>query len=1107
MKRFFSTLGSAGLCLGIAVTGYSQPQMMGTPAPDQKMTPAAMGKGSSLGSIYSPSLFDGSANIGIPIYDFSNSHGSFGISLGFNTKGIKVDDLSSSVSTGWNLNAGGGISRVMKDLPDELRYDATQNSVHARLFGRLLQYSATTAPDPNTDHYDGENDDFVVAAGTLNFTFKLGKDGYIFTHPNRRVRIDLLINDVVVPQHNLPMSTSVYKVNFKITDESGNQYFFEPGMVAEGRLLDGSATPKEIALYEYTSSWVIKKIVFAEGSEITYDYEEIITPDVQLYRNFNYTEYSSAPNYTGNGIGYVQLAEAAKRPQQLTAIHYPNNVTARFVFDQPAQAPGTPCSKSIKEIKIESGDNCTRYHFNKVYRLIDGTETAFDNSCNFAGDPAKRLYLKGIDMLSCDGNLTERYYSFGYAAGGFPSRANPNQDYFGYANGGTYGLLNTIPNHTPIGGGNAYGANREVATNAASIGTGNLTQITNAYGGTVAFEYELHTGLVNVIPNLPGDNLFFGRDANDGVRLKTITETDKFHPGNSRITRYTYEGGQRFLTGGYFHFPLRQSGANAVTHFQFGGYYVTPHQLINGSNHGYSKITVRSEDESGTLLAKSEYAFTNLLDGGNLRYLLNGSSKHYYSLPYTDKQYLRDWEIGLPLQTLEYDADGLLRTKQTNTYNYTLDASSAIGLGTNTKEMRILQGNETNPFKLPMLETDSYLPYTGKALLASSLVEKYISDGSVVTDQVRYEYDGRQNLKKTITRNSRGQEFATVQIYNYELSGSGLGYSPPGTTLYNMTQAGLEKVVGMERWKLNAPGTDSFSRKLADASITEYDYSGGKLRTKSLQVLEKGQLIDYTAYTGLAPGSGAFSPYSRVISAYISGSQSTDFKKTSEVTLFDAKSNPLETKLLNLNSYKAMVWDTATGNKLADVSNARYEEIGFTSFETRQATGSVTDGRFTYDAAAVTAVSGPLISGRTAYALNALGVSPLTIPVPVTGKTYVISFWSKNGAPSVWAAGTGLALQQLATAQGWIYYEGRFTPASATTVSFTSSASIYIDEVRLFPADAMMQSWTYKPLCGATSATDAAGRITYMEFDPLGRPTITRNQEGNILSKTDYIIN
>ncbi len=115
-------------------------------------------------------------------------------------------------------------------------YDATQNGVHARLFGRLLQYSATTAPDPNTDHYDGENDDFVVSAGSLNFTFKLGKDGYTFSHPNRRLRIDMLNNGVVVPLHNLPMNSAFNNLNFKITDESGNQYFFEPGMIAEGRL-------------------------------------------------------------------------------------------------------------------------------------------------------------------------------------------------------------------------------------------------------------------------------------------------------------------------------------------------------------------------------------------------------------------------------------------------------------------------------------------------------------------------------------------------------------------------------------------------------------------------------------------------------------------------------------------------------------------------------------------------------------------------------------------------------------------------------------------------------------------------------------------------------
>ncbi len=642
-----------------------------------------------------------------------------------------------------------------------------------------------------------------------------------------------------------------------------------------------------------------------------------------------------------------------------------------------------------------------------------------------------------------------------------------------------------------------------------------MTQITNAYGGTVAFEYELHSGLINVIPNLPSDNLFFGKDANDGVRLKTITETDKFHPGNSRITRYSYEGGQRFLTGGYFHFPIRQSSANNYSHFQFGGYYVTPHQLINGSNHGYTKVTVRSEDQSGTLLAKSEYSFTNLLDGGNLRYLLNGSSKHYYDLPYTDKQYLKDWEIGLPLQTSEYDADGLLRSRRTNTYTYTLDAASATGLGTNTKEMRILQGPETNPFKIPMLATDSYLPYTGKALLASTLIEKYMSGGTVITDLVRYEYDGKDNLKTTTTRNSRGEEFATVQIYNYDVTNVLLpGSSPPGSTLHNMSQAGLQKVVGMERWKLGTTGTSPFNRRLADASITEYDFSGGKLRTKALQVLDKGQLIGYTAYTGQVQGGPVTSPYHRLISAYILGTQSANFQKVSEVTLFDEKSNPLETKLLNLESYKAMIWDTATGNKLADVSNARYNEIGYTSFETGVVEGAaytgnepVTSGRFVYKYGGLTS-SGGTISGVSAYRLTPSGFgTSVAISGLTPDKSYIISFWSKGGKPSFSGAGVTASLDSLYAAQGWTYYQGKFTPANSGAMNFTTGTALYIDEVRLFPADAMMQSWTYKPLCGATSSTDAAGRITYMEFDGLGRPVLTRNQEGHILSRTEYFIN
>src|SRR5690606_9468638 len=122
------------------------------------------------------------------------------------------------------------------------------------------------------------------------------------------------------------------------------------------------------------------------------------------------------------------------------------------------------------------------------------------------------------------------------------------------------------------------------------------------------------------------------------------------------------------------------------------------------------------------------------------------------------------------------------------------------------------------------------------------------------------------------------------------------------------------------------------------------------------------------------------------------------------------------------------------------------------------------------------------------------------------GKEYLFSFWSKGANPVVFIGSTPLPIGTPVYTKGsWKNFNIRFTPSVASKISIAGTAATsLIDELRLHPVDAQMQSKTYTPLKGVSSKTDASGRITYYEYDALGRLIVTRNQEGHVLSKTEY---
>jgi len=497
--------------------------------------------------------FTGTPNINIPFFTIKTMGYELPISIQYHPHGIRVAETPPFVGLGWSLNAGGTITRVVKKIPDD--YDF--NPDHQNHEGNFTN----STPFENPEHESGDTFDFSTyklkdgqpdifyynfAGHTGKFFFETKNSAHFEKMNNWKLEKSLDENDAII--------------EFSITIDDGIEYVFSEKEKTK-TIQIGSSQPY------YYSAWHLTKIRFPNASNddfINFSYIEECIFDVSVgnktyskdadklkldgnLRYYNWHKRKKIEKIEWNG-GYVEFNYDFERDDLLLADY------------DSFQIINTAKPKALSEISmfVQRGTMGLDFDFIKGFRfsydyfnhvstdydfhLNDHLEEEFNlTSFEFLKNRIKLNSVTQTDSET-DGE-TLPPWRFTYNEFPLPRRDSYEIDHWGFYNGnkansfvpnlyyykdGEYSLkypskLSLYPRQNQ--GNEIYyewGADRN--PNIEYIKSGVLKKITYPTGGNVSFKWEPHIFRFDR-QNRKGGGLRIAELISDGLKDTEIMTT------------------------------------------------------------------------------------------------------------------------------------------------------------------------------------------------------------------------------------------------------------------------------------------------------------------------------------------------------------------------------------------------------------------------------------------------------------------------------------------------------------------------------------------------------------------------------------------------------
>jgi YD repeat-containing protein len=201
--------------------------------------------------------FTGTPNVTVPLYNYKAGQLTVPISLSYNSNGIKVDELETNVGLGWSLNIGGVITRIVRDSPDEASYQFyPEGEIHeAGTYSKMaMDYFIGAA----IGDIDSESDLYMY-----NFNGYSGK--FVFDN-NKRI--------VLMPHQNLQIVANCNdssEIFYEITAPDGIKYIFST--IERTRYYKQLKNGTDEQNVPVITAWYLTQIIHPAGDHVDFEYE------------------------------------------------------------------------------------------------------------------------------------------------------------------------------------------------------------------------------------------------------------------------------------------------------------------------------------------------------------------------------------------------------------------------------------------------------------------------------------------------------------------------------------------------------------------------------------------------------------------------------------------------------------------------------------------------------------------------------------------------------------------------------------------------------------------------------------------------------------------